>query len=163
MTPNGNETIFFQKVYSSSLQDNKMDKFAPHLQFWKKACFQLHGATDSPVTGSHSQSVRCSTLMRNFTPMITGYTCAFSAVMLLVGRQEGHMACNKLSYVSGSRCRFCIWPRWCHCHSIQIGFTFLVSPFWCRITLVVLDKIQDGRKTVVCVCTGYAVRLHSWQ
>jgi len=21
-------------------------------------------------------------------------------------------------YVSGSWCRFCIWPSWCHCHSL---------------------------------------------
>jgi len=28
----------------------------------------------------------------------------------------------------------------------------LVLPFWCQLTGVVLDKIQEGRKTVVCVC-----------
>ena len=28
----------------------------------------------------------------------------------------------------------------------------LVLHFWCRLTQVVLDKIQDGRKMVVCVC-----------
>jgi len=41
-----------------------------------------------------------------------------------------------------------------HCLSlqeIQSGFTFLVLPFWCRLTRVVPDKIQEGRKTVVCV------------
>ena len=27
----------------------------------------------------------------------------------------------------------------------------LVLPFWCRLTRVVPDKIQEGRKTVVCV------------
>ena len=35
---------------------------------------------------------------------------------------------------------------------IQIGFTFLLLPFWCRLTQVVPDKIQAGRKMVVCVC-----------
>ena len=62
--------------------------------------------------------------------------------MLLVGWQEGHLACKK--YSSGvlvwlsvwSKVQTCIWPIWCHCHSlpltvscfckIQIGFTFLV-------------------------------------
>jgi len=34
---------------------------------------------------------------------------------------------------------------------IQIGFTFLVLPFWCQLTQVVSDKIQEGHKTVVCV------------
>ena len=32
---------------------------------------------------------------------------------------------------------------------IQIGFTFLVVPFWCRLTWVVPDKIQKGHKMVV--------------
>jgi len=35
---------------------------------------------------------------------------------------------------------------------IQIGFIFLVLPFWCWLTQVVPDKIQEGRKMVVCVC-----------
>jgi len=33
----------------------------------------------------------------------------------------------------------------------------LVLPFWCRLTQVVRDKMQEGRKTVVCsvcVCGG---------
>ena len=41
---------------------------------------------------------------------------AFSALMLLVGRQEGHPACKKLSggvlawYLSGARCRLAYGP-----------------------------------------------------
>jgi len=31
----------------------------------------------------------------------------------------------------------------------------LVLPFWCQLTRVVQDKIQEGRKTVVCVCVCY--------
>jgi len=34
---------------------------------------------------------------------------------------------------------------------IQIGFTFLVLSFWCWLTRVIPDKIQEGRKIVVCV------------
>jgi len=41
--------------------------------------------------------------------------CAFSALTLLVGRQEGHPACKKLSggmlaWLSGSRCTFAYGP-----------------------------------------------------
>jgi len=49
-----------------------------------------------------------------------------------------------LQKVKGSK--HCIWPSRCHCHSlslapeIQIGFTFLVLPFWYRLTLVIPDK-----------------------
>jgi len=61
--------------------------------------------------------------------------------MLLVGHQEGHPACKKLTggvlaWLSvWSEMQTCIWPSCCHCHSlslasvksiIQIGFTFLV-------------------------------------
>jgi len=62
----------------------------------------------------------------------------FSALTLLVGWQEGHLARKKLNkrcwrgYV-WSEVRICIWPSCCHCHSLslapvksKIGFTFLV-------------------------------------
>ena len=35
---------------------------------------------------------------------------------------------------------------------IRIGFTFLVLPFLCRLTRIVLDRIQEVCKMVVCVC-----------
>ena len=65
-------------------------------------------------------------------------TYAFSALTLLVGRQERHPACNKLSggllaWLSvWSEVQTCIWPSWCHCHSLSLasvksrGLTFLV-------------------------------------
>jgi len=64
---------------------------------------------------------------------------SFSALTLLVGRQEGHLACKKLNggvlaWLSvWSEVQTCIWPSGCYCHSlslsfskIEIGFTFLV-------------------------------------
>ena len=57
-----------------------------------------------------------------------------------------------------SRCRFAYGPadhlmplQRLLLQCIQIGFTFLVLPFWCRLTWVVRDKIQEGHKMVVCV------------
>ena len=72
--------------------------------------------------------------------LIVYTTLAFSALTLLVGRQEGHPACKKLSggvlaWLSvWSEVQTCIWPSGCHClpltvscfSKIQIGFTFLV-------------------------------------
>jgi len=58
---------------------------------------------------------------------------AFSALMLLVGQQEGHPACKKLSggvlaWLSVSReVRVCIWPSWWHCHSLSLA---PVNPDW---------------------------------
>jgi len=48
--------------------------------------------------------------------------CAFSSLMLLLGWQEGHPACKKLSGVMlawlpvWGEVQICIWPSWCHCH-----------------------------------------------
>jgi len=59
---------------------------------------------------------------------------------MLAGWQEGHPACKKLS--SGvlawlsvwSKMQTCIWPSWCHCHSLSLAsvkssFTFLVPAY----------------------------------
>ena len=73
---------------------------------------------------------------------------AFSALMLLVGRQEGHPACKKT--VVGCWCGLsvwskvhtCIWPSWCHCHSLSLASvkSRLVLPFWYWLTWVVPEK-----------------------
>ena len=63
---------------------------------------------------------------------------------LLVGRQEGHPACKKLS--SGvlawlsvwSEMQTCIWP--CHSLSLASVKSRLVLPFWYRLTRVVPEK-----------------------
>ena len=76
------------------------------------------------------------------------YCFVFSALTLLVGRQEGHPACKKLSgwvlaWLSvWSEMQTCIWPSWCHCHSLSLASvkSRLVLPFWYRPTRVVLDK-----------------------
>jgi len=52
---------------------------------------------------------------------------AFSALTLLVRRQEGHPACKKLSggvlaWLSVlSEVQTCIWPSWCHCYSLSLA------------------------------------------
>ena len=51
---------------------------------------------------------------------------AFSALMLLVGRQEGHPACKKLrggvlAWLSvWGEVQICIWPNRCHHHSLSL-------------------------------------------
>jgi len=84
--------------------------------------------------------------------------------MLLVGRQEGHPTCNKVSggmlawLCVWDEVQICIWPSRCHCHSLSLapvnpdwfylaGFTFLVpahlgspgqSPENCKTVVVVV-------------------------
>jgi len=91
---------------------------------------------------SAAHATRHATLARSWWRHNGYYYCrryAFSALTLLVGRQEGHTACKKLSsgllaWLSAwSEVQTCIWPSWCHCHSLSLAsvksrlvFTFLV-------------------------------------
>jgi len=63
---------------------------------------------------------------------------SISALMLLVGWQEGHPACKKLEW----GVQTCIWPSWCHCHSLSLASvkSRLVLPFWYQLTWVVPEK-----------------------
>jgi len=47
----------------------------------------------------------------------------------------------------------CIWPSWCHCHSLSLASvkSRLVLPFWYRLTWVVQEK-RDVQRVCVCVC-----------
>jgi len=81
---------------------------------------------------------------------------AFSASTLLVGQQEGHPACKKLSggvlawlYV-WSEVQTCMRPSWCHCRSLSLASvkSRLVLPFWNQLTRVVPEKGPLNR----CVC-----------
>jgi len=57
----------------------------------------------------------------------------FSALTLLVGWQEGHPACKKLSdgmlawLPVWGEVQICIWPSRCHCHSLSLA---PVNPDW---------------------------------
>ena len=84
---------------------------------------------------------------------------------LLFGRQEGHPACKKQSggllvWLSvWSEVQTCIWPSWCHCHSLSLApiKSRLVLPFWYRLTQVVLEKRPLNG---CCCCYTEIVCLH---
>jgi len=63
----------------------------------------------------------------------TCMVCPFSASMLLVVWQEGHLACKKLSggmlvwLCLWVKVQICIWPSWCHCNSLSLA---PVNPDW---------------------------------
>ena len=107
---------------------------------------------------------------------------AFSALTLLIGRQEGHPACKKLSggllaWLSvWSEMQTCIWPSWCHCHSLSLAAvkSRLVLPFWYRLTWVVPDQgplngcvcvracVHACVRACVCVSVGSVATRSSW-
>ena len=82
-------------------------------------------------------------------------TGLFSALTLLVGRQEGHPACKKLSggvltWLSvWSEVQTCMWPSWYHCHSLSLASvkSRLVFTF-----LVLADPGSPGKRAVKRVC-----------
>ena len=98
----------------------------------------------------HSSNLVSKTWQSSYYYFSDPSTClhAFSALVLLVGRQEGHPACKKLSggvlaWLSvWSVVQSCIWPSWCHCYSLSLASvkSRLVLPFWYRLTLVVPEK-----------------------
>ena len=82
---------------------------------------------------------------------------AFSALTLLVGWQEGHLACKKsggvLAWLSvWSEMQTCVQPSWCHCQSLSVASakSRLVLPFWYWLTWVVPEK--GPLNGCVCVC-----------
>ena len=90
-------------------------------------------------------------------------TVSFSALTLLVGRQEGNPACKKLSggllaWLSvWSYVQICIWPSWCHYHSLSLAsvksrlvFTFLVPA----------HLGSPGKRAVKRVCVCLSVPWH---
>jgi len=85
----------------------------------------------------------------------------YNGLTLLVGWQEGHLACKKLSgevlvwLLVWSKVHTCILPSWCHCHSLSLASvkSRLVLPFWYQLTRVVPDKEPLNG----CVCV-----IHVW-
>ena len=87
------------------------------------------------VLGFHKHGMQGLSLATNEVSWILSWLVlqvkvAFSALMLLVGRQEGHpvVVCCR-GYLSGARCRLAYGPAdaTVSCFTkIQIGFTFLV-------------------------------------
>ena len=77
-----------------------------------------------------------------------GSSVAFSALTLLVGWQEGHPACKKqsggvLAWLSvWGGVQTCIWPSWCHCHSLSLA---PVNPDWFYLSGIGLPRLSWKR------------------
>jgi len=87
---------------------------------------------------------------------------AFSALTLLVWRQEWHPACKELSggvlaWLSvWSEVQSCIWSSGCRCHSLSLASvkSRLVLPLWYRLTC------GPGQRAVKRVCVCVCVCVH---
>ena len=97
---------------------------------------------------------------------------AFSALMLLVGRQEGHPACKKRvvscwrGCLSGAWCRLAYGPADAtatHSPSLALVKSRLVLPFWYRPTRVVLEKGPLNGSSLVDNAFSALTLLVGWQ
>ena len=136
-------------------------------------CSQMLGQTDGQTNGwlfhriwsayyaSKSTSIRSACICLIYNIYLCTWTIAFSALTLLYRWQEGHPSCKRLSggvlaWLSAwSEVQTCIWPSWCHCHSLSLPSvkSRLVLPFWYRPTWVVPEKGPLNRCVCVCVWT----------
>ena len=106
-----------------------------------------NSATEYPMNLSSLMQRGCK-FVQKMSVEYCSWWSAFSALTLLVGQQEGHPACKKLSdevlaWLSvWSDVQICMWPSWCHCHSLSLASvkSRLVLTFWYRLTRVVPDK-----------------------
>ena len=58
-------------------------------------------------------------------------------------RPAKNLSSEVLAWLSvWSELQTCIWPSWCHCHSLSLApvKSRLVLPFWYRLTWIVPDK-----------------------
>ena len=120
--------------------------------------FHIYARRFSPHKWGLAQSPSCDCgqwqTMNHIVDMCP-LTFAFSALTLLVGRQEAHPACKKLS--GGVLAWLSVWsevPSWCHCHSLSLAAvkSRLVLPFWYQLTWVVPEKGLLIGCVCVCVC-----------
>jgi len=118
--------------------------------FFSKTWIDVSGSSAKDVRAHRVCVVDMCHVRTTFSTIIWSllYLFAFSALTLLVGRQEGHPACKNLSggvlpwFSVWSEVQTCIWPSWCHCHPLALAWvkSRLVLPFWYRLTWVVPEK-----------------------
>jgi len=153
------------------------------LVYWQLICTMWYRAC------CHCVACICHAHLINYFMYIVTVV-ALSALTLLVGWQEGHPACKKLSggvlaWLSvWSELMTCICTSWFHFHTvscfskIQIGFTFLVPAYpgspWKRAVKQVCVCVSyssyllaDGRRlSGLCggcrVCCWQLIRLSQW-
>ena len=97
-----------------------------------------------------------SVLLRRHCDMYFQYSgwCTFSALTLLLKgiRPVKNLSGGMRAWLSvWSKVQTCIWPSWCHCHSLSLASvkSRLVLPSWYWLTWVVLGKGLFS----VCVCS----------
>ena len=133
---------------------DKIWKLLTSHTFFPQTVANLSTPQNSPFFGPRVLSIRSITVI-TFVSAVAVFFYPFSALTLLVGRQEGHPACKKLEWW-GAGVAICLergadlhmtqllpLPLTVSCFSkIQIGFTFLVPA----------HPGSPGKRAIKCVC-----------
>jgi len=120
------------------------------------------------LTAEHMRQVCSGAVVKSFIALVSVYSIV-SALTLLVGRQEGHLACKKLSggvlaWLSvWSEVQTCTRPSSCHCHSVSLASvkSRLVLPFWYRLSFSTLTLLV-GRQEGHVACKKLSGRVLVW-
>ena len=109
---------------------------------------------------SHMTKVRG--IQTFFKTQCTTVHCVWPSVLwrCWLGGRKGIRPVKKLSggvlaWLSvWSEVQTCVWPSWCHCHSLSLASvkSRLALPFWYRLTWVVPEKGPLNGCVCVCVC-----------
>jgi len=128
----GLSTLWVVQIYIQQIQDGGRQPF------WKPFVIEeCHSSQFYGIVGLIQQL--CCKRNKPLIDWLIEWLClqCFDTVGWAAGRASGKKLGKKLSGVLAwlsvwSDVQICIWPSWCHCHSlsrfskIQIGFTFLV-------------------------------------
>ena len=74
--------------------------------------------------------------------------------LFLICSHDGLLSGGLLAWLSvWSEVQACIWPSWCHCHSLSLASvkSGLVLPFWYWLPQLVLE-IRAVKRVCVCLC-----------
>ena len=174
LLPDSIATAIWTRAFRTRVQHTNHSAAEPPVKIWHDTnwrIWQKAGQRMSPPACLHAYVHRWTNIMPLLSQDSGQYlfnqhfvwSCAFSALTLLVGRQEGHPACKNLSggvlvwLSTWSKVQTYIWPSWCHCHWLSLASvkSRLVLPFWYRPTWVVPDKEPLNG----CVCCTAPLRL----
>ena len=116
---------------------------------------------------SHMTKVRG--IQTFFKTQCTTVHCVWPSVLwrCWLGGRKGIRPVKKLSggvlaWLSvWSEVQTCVWPSWCHCHSLSLASvkSRLALPFWYRLTWVVPEKGPLNGCVCVCVCAAESFAL----
>ena len=112
-----------------------------------------------------------SSCIFNFVNVLSFYWCINCLPSVLwrcwLGGRKGirpvkNLSGGVLAWLSiWSEMQTCIWPSWCHCHSLSLASvkSRLVLPFWYRLTRVVPEKGPLNGCVCVTPCIGLLFRV----